>query len=67
MKHRILANPAELGKAVGRLIDTEEWQCARRPDASAEVVNDRRLVAFETIWELVHEHTVGYEDEDKTP
>lgn len=64
MKHRVLGNPAEVGLAVGRIIDTEEWQCKRRPDANAQVVADRRLVAFNTIWELVHEHTVGYEEND---
>jgi hypothetical protein len=62
VRRRILANPPELAAAVSRIIDVEEGACKRRPDASVSVVNARRLMAFTTIWNLVHEHTVGYEE-----
>jgi hypothetical protein len=62
MRRRILANEPELARTVARVIDVEEAACARRPDASLSVVTARRVTAFITIWNYVHEHTVGYEE-----
>lgn len=61
-RRRILANPVELAHAVANVIDNEESACALRPVTPQDVVDARRLVRFNIVWELVHDHTAGYEE-----
>lgn len=61
MKRRIVGNPDVVARLVADIIDNEERACAQHFTASEAVIAARRLVAFNMIWEIVSEHTVGYE------